>query len=100
MWLISFLPEYTNNRERTEWPVKCVSNPIGAVFGIYTADKRLLESLLHFMIAFWVNGGLTCLELSSEYLFTSSIPISEEGKRTQNVILFYIIQDHLITWTL
>lgn len=67
---------------------------------MHTADMKLLESPLHSMLAFWVNGGLTCLELSSEYLFTSITPISEEGKRTKNVILFHITQEHSIIWAL
>lgn len=68
---------------------------------MHTADVKLLESPLHSLFAFWVNGGLTCLELSSEYLFTSITPISEEGKRIKNVIfLFHVIQEHSIIWTL
>ena len=67
---------------------------------MHTADMRLLASPLHSMLAFWVNGGLTCLELSSEYLFTSITPNSEEGKRTKNVILFHITQEHSIIWAL
>lgn len=68
---------------------------------MHTADVRLLESPLHSMLAFWVNGGLTCLEMSNEYLFTNITPTSEEGKRIKNLIfLFHVIQELSIIWAL
>jgi hypothetical protein len=55
------------------------------------ANTRYSETPLHSVLAFWVNGGLTCLELSSEHLSTVLASISEEGKRTKNVIFFHVI---------
>lgn len=78
------------------WDSPFTSGPIEAVFCMHTADVRLLESSLHSILAFWVNGGLTCLELSSAYLSTSITPISKKDKRTKNVALFHIIQEHSI----
>lgn len=46
------------------------------------------------MPAFCVNGGLTCLELSSDYLSASVTPISKEGDRTEKVLLVQMLQEH------
>lgn len=45
-----------------------------------------LGSLLHPTPAFWVNGGLTCLELSSDYLSTSITPISKREPEQRSTL--------------
>lgn len=57
-------------------------------------DDGQLWCLLPPTPAFWVNGGLTCLELSRDYLSASVTPISKEGDRTEKVLLVQMLQEH------
>lgn len=79
-------------------PLTCISGPKGTEFSMHTADVKLLESPFTPYLLSGLSGGLTCLELSSEYLFTSITPISEEGKNKNVISLFHVIQEHSIIW--
>lgn len=49
-------------------PCVFTSDTAREMLSMHVAEMRVLDSPLHSMPTFWVNGGLTRLELSSESL--------------------------------
>lgn len=95
---MSFIPQQPGGGEGAAWPGHRVTArwPRGQGEAHACGEDGQLGSPLPPTPAFWVNGGLTCLELSSDSLSASIAPISKEGARTQRALLLQVFQEHSI----